>query len=79
MKSDLIKRYIYNFQIDYNLPNVMLTTFFAYYHEKIKFINITFKPRKKGTNSINISKIIKIGFKSVRDFYFFRKRMKNHE
>lgn len=79
MKSELVEKYIYDFQIDYNLPNVMFTTFFAFYHEKIKFVNITFKPRKKGTNSINISKIIKIGFKSVKDFYFFGKRMKNCE
>ena len=60
---------------DYNLPNVMLTTFFAYYKERVKFISITFKPRQGGINSINIRKIVKIGWKALKDFREIHKKM----
>ncbi len=75
MKCDVVKKYMNRFDKDYNLPNIMLTTFFAYYNEKIKFITITFKPRQAGTNSINIPKIVKIGWKALGDFKGFKKGM----
>ena len=42
------------FDADYALPNIMLTTFLAYYGDDILFKDISFKPRQGGTNSINI-------------------------
>ena len=77
MKSTLVKKYIDRLPKDYNLPNIMLTTYFAYYKENIKFNVISFKPRQGGVNSINIKKIIKIGIKAIKDFRNFRKGMKN--
>lgn len=62
---------------DYNLPNVMLTTFGAYYKKKIKFIPVSFKPRQGGKNSINIKKIIKIGWAALKDFNLMRKNLKS--
>ena len=59
MKSSLLAKYLPKLPEDFNLPNVMLTTYFAYFKENIKFVNITFKPRQGGTNSINIKKISK--------------------
>lgn len=53
---------------DFNLPNVMLTTYFVYFKEKVKFVEISFKPRQGGTNSINMKKIIKIGWRAIYDF-----------
>ena len=73
MKRELLARYIGRFDDDYNLPNVMFTTFFACYHEKMIFLPITFKPRQHGTNSVNIKKIVKIGWNSLGDFNRFRK------
>ncbi|HAE44470.1 MAG TPA: glycosyl transferase family 2, partial [Lachnospiraceae bacterium] len=52
MKRELLEKYIGRFEDDYNLPNVMLTTFFAYYHEKMRFVPITFRPRQGGKNSV---------------------------
>lgn len=75
MKTELVKKYIDKLPRDYNLPNIMLTTFFKYYHEKIAFLDISFKPRQAGTNSINVFKIIKIGWKALSDFYYFKKDM----
>ena len=76
MKASLVDKYIDNFKEDYNLPNVMLSTYFKYYNEKMKYETITFKPRQGGVNSINIKKIIKIGWKALSDFRQFRKDMK---
>ena len=53
---------------NYNLPNALLTAFGAYFHRKIRFIPISFKPRQGGTNSINIRKIVKIGRQALHDF-----------
>ena len=43
----------------------------------LSIIEITFKPRQGGVNSINIKKIIKIGWKAVSDFWVIRKKMGN--
>lgn len=76
MNSKIVAKYINNFDDDYNLPNVMLTTYFKYYNEKMKYEEISFKPRQGGKNSINIKDIIKIGWKSLSDFRRFKKQMK---
>ena len=68
MKCDTVKKYLYKLKPDYNLPNIMMTTYFVYYHEKYRFVPISFKPRQGGVNSINIPKIVKIGWKALGDF-----------
>ena len=82
MKRELLEKYIGRFDDDYNLPNVMLTTFFASYHENFVFLPITFLPRRVGTNSVNFKNIIRIGWNSLADFNRFRigieKDKKNH-
>lgn len=70
-----LKKYLYKLPNDYELPNIMITTYFAYYHEKMIFLEISFKPREKGVNSINIKKIIGIGWKALGDFNRFKGRM----
>ena len=52
-----------------------LPTYFVHYKEKVKFIEISFKPRQGGTNSINVKKIVKIGWKAVKDFYKLKKEL----
>lgn len=78
MKTDVVKKYLYKMDSDYNLPNIMMTTYFVYYGEKSAFREISFKPRQGGENSINIPKIIKIGWKALGDFRKLKKDMKNH-
>lgn len=77
MRANVVKKYLYRMEKDYNLPNIMMTTYFAYYGEKMKFKPITFKPRQGGSNSINIPRIFKIGFKALGEFKKFKKEMKN--
>jgi hypothetical protein len=46
------------------------------FNEKITFIPITFRPRQGGINSINFSRICKIGIKAMKDFIRLRKELK---
>ena len=75
MKTSLVEKYINKLPKDFNIPNIMFTTYFVYFQEKVKFIEITFKPRQGGVNSINVKKIIKIGWKAVGDFCKLRKNI----
>ena len=59
MKTSLVDKYIDKLPGDFNIPNIMFTTYFVYHHEKVEFLPITFKPRQGGTNSINIKKIVR--------------------
>lgn len=76
MKCDTVKKYLYKLDKDYNLPNIMMTTYYSYYKEKMCFKEISFKPRQAGTNSINIPKIVKIGWKALGDFKALKKDMR---
>lgn len=75
MKTDAVKKYIYKLPDDYNLPNVMMTTYFAFYKENMIFREISFKSRTAGINSINIKQIFKIGWRALGDFHSLRKGM----
>lgn len=79
MRRELVEKYIGKMPADFNLPNVMFTTYFAYFHENIKFKEISFKPRQGGHNSINIKKIIKIGWKAAGDFWNLKRHIHEKE
>ncbi len=76
MKADAVKKYLYDLPKDYNLPNIMMTTYFVHYGEPVKFKTITFRPRQAGKNSIDIPKIVKIGWKAIHDFRKLKKGLK---
>ena len=73
MRTSALKKYLYKLPTDYNLPNIMIVTYFSYYKERIIFKDISFKPRMAGDNSVNFSKIIRIGWKALGEF----KRLKS--
>lgn len=75
MKADIVKKCLYRLPEEYNLPNIMMTTYFSFYQEKLLFIKISFKPRQGGTNSSDILKIVKIGYKALGDFRNLKKEM----
>lgn len=75
MKASVVAKYINRFSPDYNLPNIIMTTFFIHYNENVTFMPITFRPRQGGKNSLNMLKIVKIGWKALRDFAKFKKGM----
>ncbi len=75
MNAQTVAKYIGRLDKDYNLPNIMMTTYFSYYGEEMTFKEVTFRPRQGGTNSINIKKIFKIGWKALKDFRDLKKAM----
>ncbi len=50
------------------LTNVALSAIYKKRRQKVHFIPISFRPRQGGSNSINIIKIFKVGFSSIRSF-----------
>lgn len=76
MSAALVKKYIRRIPQDYALPNIILTAYFAKFDENIIFKEVSFGPRTKGTNSINMKKIFRIGLESLFSFFVFRKDMK---
>ena len=79
MKAGLLKKYISRMPEDFNLPNVILTTYFVYFSENIIFQDITFRPRQGGKNSINFKRIFMIGVKAVSDFRELRRGLNDEE
>ena len=79
MKAEHVERYLGKIPEDYNIPNIMITTYFVYYKEYVKFEKISFKSRCGGVNSIHFGKIIKIGWNALKDFAVFRRDMKKDE
>ena len=53
---------------DYFLCNVAIAAIAVKWNYRIKFYEITFKPRQGGVNSINLKRIFKIGWKALGDF-----------
>jgi glycosyltransferase involved in cell wall biosynthesis len=76
MKAQTVAKYIDKMPEDYNLPNIMMTTYYAYYHEPMTFKVVSFKPRQAGVNSVNIPRIVKIGWNALGDFHNLKKDMK---
>ena len=68
MKAAALKEAVQFIPEDFFLTNVMVTVVFTRKQYKVKYIPITFRPRQGGKNSINMKRIIKIGFQAVRDF-----------
>ena len=75
MNASVVAKYIHKLPKDYNIPNIMFTTYFVYHKERVKFIPITFKPRQGGVNTINVKKIIKIGWRAIGDFYKLKREI----
>lgn len=77
MKSSVVEKYLNVMPSDFNLPNAVLAACFSKFKEKVKYIDITFRPRQGGINSINLKKIFKIGYKAISDFYKIKQNVKN--
>ena len=57
------------------VTNIMLTTYYVYFRDRVLFLPISFSSRKAGKNSINLKRIIKIGWTAVGDFYRLRRNI----
>ena len=79
MKTNILEKYYCRIPEKTELSNVILATLMVKNKEKVKFISISFNARQSGTNSINIIKIIKIGFSSIKEFRLINKEQKKYE
>ncbi|MCL1942784.1 MAG: hypothetical protein FWF54_04460 [Candidatus Azobacteroides sp.] len=61
---------------DFFLSNVALCAIAVKRKEACRWIPITFKPRQGGVNSINMKRILKIGWKALGDFRNINKQFK---
>lgn len=52
----------------FNLANVILSVIYEKKKMPVRYMEITFRPRQGGKNSINIRKIVKIGKRAIKDF-----------
>lgn len=76
MRSDKLKPIMDVIPHDYFLCNVAISAIAVKWKYQIKWYPITFKPRQGGVNSINIRRIIKIGWKAIGDFCKINKCLK---
>ena len=68
MRSETLKKHMAKLPADYNLPNAVLTAYFVRSKERVDFREVTFRPRQGGSNSINIRRIVGIGWHALADF-----------
>ena len=76
MKTDRLKIILKVIPQDFFLCNVAISAIAVKWKENLKFYQISFKPRQGGINSINMKRIIKIGWKAISDFYVINKSLK---
>lgn len=79
MKSEVVNKYMDLMPDEFNLPNAILAACFARYNEKVTYRVVTFQPRQGGKNYMNMKRIFKIGFDSIRNFKQIQRKMKNYE
>jgi dolichol-phosphate mannosyltransferase len=75
MSSSTLSEMLQRIPENHNLPNILLTVFYYKENKSIKYYPITFRPRQGGVNSINFRKIIKIGWKAIRDFALLKRSL----
>ncbi len=76
MSCESLKEYIYRLPDDYNIPNIMISTYYNVSGRKVSYRNITFKNRQGGKNSINLKNIATIGIKALKDFSSLRSTLR---
>lgn len=76
MQKDKLKAIMDVIPQDYFLCNVAISAIAKKWNYKMKFYEITFKPRQGGVNSINMKRIFKIGWKALGDFWRINRNLR---
>ncbi len=71
MNAKRLTPYLTYIPRDFFLGNALLSALIVKRKESIKWIPVSFKPRRAGENSLNLKKIIPIGIRAVREFVKF--------
>ena len=64
---------------DYFLCNVAISAIAVKWKYRVKFYEITFRPRQGGVNSINMKRIFKIGWKALGDFRKINNNLRTYD
>lgn len=78
MRANKLQRIMDVIPHDYFLCNVAISAIAKKWDYKIGWYPITFKPRQGGVNSINMKRIMKIGWKALGDFRTINRNLKNN-
>lgn len=68
IKVPTLREYIGLIPENYHLSNVLLAVIFSKKNCAVTYLPITFRPRQGGINSINIRRIIGIGWRAIKEF-----------
>lgn len=71
IKCEKLKIYMQKIPENFFLSNVLMSVLFTKRQERVKWIDISFKKRQGGENSINIRKIFIIGIRAINEFSKF--------
>ena len=78
MQKDKLQAIMTVIPQDYFLCNVAISAIAVKWQYRVKFYEITFKPRQGGVNSINMKRIFKIGWKALGDFWKINNNLKKN-
>ncbi|MBP5777556.1 MAG: glycosyltransferase family 2 protein, partial [Prevotella sp.] len=78
MRANKLQRIMDVIPHDYFLCNVAISAIAKKWDYKIGWYPITFRPRQGGVNSINMKRIMKIGWKALGDFRTINRNLKNN-
>lgn len=76
MRTDKLQPIMDVIPQDYFLCNVAISAIAVKWDYTIGWSEITFKPRQGGVNSINMKRIVKIGWKAISDFRKINRSLK---
>ena len=76
MKTTTLKKKMKYIPDKFHLSNVIISVIYKKQKIPVKYMEITFKCRQGGKNSINLKKIFKIGIKSLKEFIRINKTLK---
>ena len=68
MHADTLREVLKRVPEGFNLSNVLISVLYCKGPYRVKYLPITFRPRQGGVNSINIRKIVRIGWQTLKDF-----------
>ncbi len=75
MKSERLKAVMAAIPENFFLANVAVSAIATKWGERMRFYPITFRPRQGGVNSINMKRIVKIGWQAIGDFRQINKNL----
>lgn len=77
MQADKLQAIMDVIPHDYFLCNVAISAISKKWYYRMGWYPITFRPRQGGVNSINMKRIMKIGWKALGDFVIINRNLKN--